>query len=1080
MRIFNILLLLILATSIFASPPHPVLIELQTSLGNLPDPEGLSFQAWRLGHPNTILDLSSTDCYYPAFNVYLHINCGSFAVWNPGDTLHVEVFDDLAEEWFMMEYELDGENIQTFDIENGGMILGVRLDLPDETGFRYYDGLLFDLSAYISYLWDDNYIIEVEGNEQIEVEIAEMVLQFSADGSWFGSEMIYIMVDDNSRSIAVDSLTVEVYPNHSPVFDFPVEGFFFAEDENLSIELMDYSGDFEGDSLSFSISGNTEIICELTGSMLELSAPLNWNGEEVVTLTAEDWQYREITVENVEISVIAVNDLPELTFPEVLVYDEDEEIVLLISEVIYDVENDTLTISANGLDNISMLIADGQIRFIPAADWYGTESAVISVFDQTGTVMDSIMITYNPVNDAPEINLPEYFTFAADLPEEWDISTYINDVDNTELAITAESENMSIEIVDYLVEFTPINSWHGTEDVVFTVDDETARIVRMDTITVNCFLLEDSILEISSEIADDGDYLEIDLNTSEVFEHWSVSTYQIFLEYDPYYLQYFGHSLEGTIASGGIVNCEVNEETNPAQIEITYMHYLPLVGEGSIFKLWFQAGCYGETEIDGIFAVYNGLLLAPPLPGLVVINDVGLTNHPPQAIAGDDITIAAGEQVILDGSQSWDPDGGELEYFWDTPAEIILDDVNSITPEFTAPVVDEDTQYVLSLQVTDPEMNSQSDELTITVLYQNFPPSLTLPDSFDLEEDTELLVDFTIYSNDLNGDDLQIYSAGSDNITIGIDDLEVSIIPDSNWFGSEMITFTISDNRTRLEGIDSLLVNVSPVNDPPVPEAGEDIIIRDGESGTLDASSTYDIDSETLSFLWQAGDYVTIVNAESEIAEFSVAECDNTVSEMIYLTVDDLQNRLVSRDSLLITINDDEVRELQAVNLYDGNIELSWLVPSAYYPELNYNIYLDSVFYENTTDTLAVISCETGFHEFGVEAVYIDGSSDIISIQLEVTNNGISEIPLVTKLNTIYPNPFNPETTIAYQISETGNVNLAVYNLKGQKVAELVNSSQEAGQHSVVWNAAGQASGIYFVKMTASGTEQIQKLILMK
>ncbi len=91
-----------------------------------------------------------------------------------------------------------------------------------------------------------------------------------------------------------------------------------------------------------------------------------------------------------------------------------------------------------------------------------------------------------------------------------------------------------------------------------------------------------------------------------------------------------------------------------------------------------------------------------------------------------------------------------------------------------------------------------------------------------------------------------------------------------------------------------------------------------------------------------------------------------------------------------------------------------------------------------------------------------------------------SEAPVSTKLMNAYPNPFNPVTTIAYETAETGNVNLAVYNIKGQKVAELVNSSQEAGPHSVVWNAAGQASGIYFVKMQTAGTDQIQKIILMK
>jgi flagellar hook assembly protein FlgD len=91
-----------------------------------------------------------------------------------------------------------------------------------------------------------------------------------------------------------------------------------------------------------------------------------------------------------------------------------------------------------------------------------------------------------------------------------------------------------------------------------------------------------------------------------------------------------------------------------------------------------------------------------------------------------------------------------------------------------------------------------------------------------------------------------------------------------------------------------------------------------------------------------------------------------------------------------------------------------------------------------------------------------------------------SDAPVATDMMNAYPNPFNPETTIAYNLVEDGNVNISVYNIKGQKVAELTNESQTAGDHSVVWKADSQASGIYFVKMHTNGTDQIQKLILMK
>ncbi|MCF7920683.1 MAG: T9SS type A sorting domain-containing protein [Candidatus Cloacimonetes bacterium] len=105
-----------------------------------------------------------------------------------------------------------------------------------------------------------------------------------------------------------------------------------------------------------------------------------------------------------------------------------------------------------------------------------------------------------------------------------------------------------------------------------------------------------------------------------------------------------------------------------------------------------------------------------------------------------------------------------------------------------------------------------------------------------------------------------------------------------------------------------------------------------------------------------------------------------------------------------------------------------------------------------------------------------DPGNDVSGFELDFTTN----IPVSTKLVNAYPNPFNPETTIAYDVAIAGNVNVSVYNIKGQKVAELENGHKDAGQYNIVWKADNNASGIYFVRMNAAGTDQIQKVVLMK
>jgi len=79
-----------------------------------------------------------------------------------------------------------------------------------------------------------------------------------------------------------------------------------------------------------------------------------------------------------------------------------------------------------------------------------------------------------------------------------------------------------------------------------------------------------------------------------------------------------------------------------------------------------------------------------------------------------------------------------------------------------------------------------------------------------------------------------------------------------------------------------------------------------------------------------------------------------------------------------------------------------------------------------------------------------------------------------------YPNPFNPTTTISYSLPKNVNVNLTVYNITGQKVAELINEYQTAGQHRVQWNAGNFASGIYYYKLTAGKFSTAKRCLLMK
>ena len=70
-----------------------------------------------------------------------------------------------------------------------------------------------------------------------------------------------------------------------------------------------------------------------------------------------------------------------------------------------------------------------------------------------------------------------------------------------------------------------------------------------------------------------------------------------------------------------------------------------------------------------------------------------------------------------------------------------------------------------------------------------------------------------------------------------------------------------------------------------------------------------------------------------------------------------------------------------------------------------------------------------------------------------------------------YPNPFNPSTTVNFTLESSLPITLDVYDISGRYIANLAAGFFEAGRHSIEWHASGISSGIYFIRLSASGHE---------
>lgn len=225
--------------------------------------------------------------------------------------------------------------------------------------------------------------------------------------------------------------------------------------------------------------------------------------------------------------------------------------------------------------------------------------------------------------------------------------------------------------------------------------------------------------------------------------------------------------------------------------------------------------------------------------------------------------------------------------------------------------------------------------------------------------------------------------------------------------------------------------------------------------------------------------------------EGSVSEEEDTIS--VYMDRSRVINAIFKdKNHLPVAIND------SVTICQDGPVSIAVLTN-------DYDIDDDSLFIGtiDTTESLGYCVIESGDTTIRYTSVLelngIDHFSYVVSdgrggldtadvvIILELMA-GISEyepLPNTFAFHQNFPNPFNPETVIKYQLPVYSQVSLVIYNIKGEKVRTLVEEQKGAGFHSVVWDGRDdfgheESSGIYFYRMRAGLYRKVNKMMLLK
>ncbi|MGP8321838.1 MAG: right-handed parallel beta-helix repeat-containing protein [Methanosarcinaceae archaeon] len=172
--------------------------------------------------------------------------------------------------------------------------------------------------------------------------------------------------------------------------------------------------------------------------------------------------------------------------------------------------------------------------------------------------------------------------------------------------------------------------------------------------------------------------------------------------------------------------------------------------------------------------------------------------------------------------------------------------------------------------------------------------------------------------------------------------------------------------------------------------------------------------------------------------------------------------------------------------------EISPILPAVTIFDYKPNNTCAALRYENEATGSRLVYLAFGFE--GIAGPYEASAGDLIdkilqwfdeATPLAVDGSEENQIPTSYRLNQNFPNPFNPETAIQYQLLEAGLVTLGVFNLLGQRVKTLVNQNQTAGIHQQVWDGRNDIgkivpTGVYFYQLRSGNFSAMKKMLLMQ
>lgn len=595
-------------------------------------------------------------------------------------------------------------------------------------------------------------------------------IKFTPNPNFNGATTVTYVISDGKGGTATATITLTVTAVNDPPVANP-DSAVTNEDTAVIISVLPNDTDIDGNPLTVTSATAANGTVVINGdNSITYTPRANFNGTDTITYTISDGQGGfDTTI--VRVTVNSVNDVP-VANNDVTTTPEDTSVTIPVRANDSDADGNPLTVTSATSPNGTVLInADGTITFTPNANFSGPTTITYTVSDGNGGMATAtVAVTVTPVNDAP-LAANDVAATREDMPVTIAVLANDSDLDANRLTVVAaNAPNGTIVInTDGTITYSPNANFNGSDTITYMISDGNGGF---STATVTVFVA----------VVNDPPVANPDQTTTAEDTPVTFAVLRNDSDAD-------GNRLTVTAATARNGAVVINADGT-----ITYTPNANYFGSDTI--TYTISDGQGGTDTTTVAVTVIAVNDAP-----VALPDMATTNE------DTPVTIA----VLANDT---DVDGNPLRVIAATSPNgtVVVNADGTIT--FT-PAPNFNGSTTVTYTISDGQGGTATSTVTLTVVAVNDLP-VARPDTATTNEDTPITVAVLANDTDADGNPLVITAATAPNGAVVINaDGTITYTPNANFFGSDTVTYTISDGQGGFSTA-SVTVTVNSVNDVPV------------------------------------------------------------------------------------------------------------------------------------------------------------------------------------------------------------------------------------------------------------------------